>query len=104
MEHLRCEYEGSTFAVMEDFVEEYRYCADATPSKPLTVERLRRLTNGVLANTVRPDKVRAASLPHIGPDYTLRTPLQNPSALSCSRAKLSLRRGAMATDLMHCIG
>mmetsp|Transcript_16163 Transcript_16163/g.41293 ORF Transcript_16163/g.41293 Transcript_16163/m.41293 type:complete len:778 (+) Transcript_16163:219-2552(+) len=73
MDHLRCEYEGATFAVMEDFVEEYRYCADATPAKPLTVGRLRRLAEGVLANTVRPDKVTSQRIPaekdNLGPVY-----------------------------------
>lgn len=73
MEHLRCEYQGVTFAVMEDFVNEYRYCADATPTKPLSVERLRRLTDGVLANSLKPDKVASQKVPdpkdNLGPVF-----------------------------------
>lgn len=41
IETLRCDYQGQTYAVLEDLEQEYLYCAVPGPGKNLTV-RLRR--------------------------------------------------------------
>ena len=41
IEQLRCDYQGQTYAVLEDIEMEYLYCAVPGPGKNLTV-RYRR--------------------------------------------------------------
>lgn len=73
--HLRCEFTGASFAVLEDFQEEYRYCVEASLEKPLTSGRITRLVQGFLSqdrNVIHnPDKLRSEPIPkeNYGPVY-----------------------------------
>ena len=74
--HLRCDFDGETsFAVLEDFAEEYRYCVEASVARPLTPGRIQRLVDGFISQdrTVvhSPDKLRSQPIPkeNLGPVF-----------------------------------
>ncbi|QDZ24310.1 protein disulfide isomerase [Chloropicon primus] len=78
LSHLRCDFDGeTTFAVLEDFREEYRYCIEASSDRPLTFGRIERLVEGFVGRdkTVlgSPDKLRSEPVPsresNVGPVY-----------------------------------
>lgn len=79
VQHLRCDFDGgSSFAVLEDFREEYRYCVEAGGKRgPLTVDRIARLARGFVARVgdalLSPDKLRSKPVPskakNLGPVY-----------------------------------
>jgi len=54
--HLRCDppADGGSFAVLEDFAEEYFYCVQP----PLSAERLSAVAEAFLARGLAPDKLR----------------------------------------------
>jgi len=63
MQHLRCDYTGQTYAVLEDFVNEYMYCATPDRDSNLTVSRLEKLVAGYLEQSLKPDKVKSERVP-----------------------------------------
>jgi len=65
--HLRCDFHNKTMAVLEDFHEDYRYCVETYPERPLTVHRIEKLVDEVLANTAEPDKVKSEEPPKNNP-------------------------------------
>ena len=69
MDHLRCEFKNASFAVLEDFTEEYRYCVESTDESPLTVDRIKKLVQGYVSQdkNLEPDKVRSEPLPKRNP-------------------------------------
>ncbi|GBG41723.1 hypothetical protein CBR_g74886 [Chara braunii] len=71
LDHLRCQYRGASYAVLEDFEDDYRYCVETNPMEKLTVSRLRKLCDGFLSRTATPDHVVSEPIPiaNVGPVF-----------------------------------
>jgi len=71
LDNLRCDYQGETYAVLEDIENEYLYCAMPSPGRNLTVARMHKLIQGYMEQTIDPDKVRSQKPPekNEGPLY-----------------------------------
>ena len=51
---------GGSYAVLEDFEEDYRYCVEGTAADRLTVDRVRAVLDGFLHNYAEldPDRIK----------------------------------------------
>ena len=66
LEHLRCKAAradgagtSKTFAVIEDFENEYRYCVNVGDGKDLSSDRLSKTLESFHAGTLKPDELRS---------------------------------------------
>eukprot|EP00898_Chlorokybus_atmophyticus_P003168 jgi/Chlat1/3852/Chrsp26S04155 len=63
LEHLRCEHTSVTYAVLEDFKEEYRYCISTDSTSPLTPARIEKLVEAYSSRSITPDHIRSEPAP-----------------------------------------
>eukprot|EP00899_Mesostigma_viride_P016649 jgi/Mesvir1/24986/Mv16947-RA.2 len=66
-EHLRCENTGVSYAVIEDHVDEYRYCINTNADSPLSAERINKTCTAFIERDVDPDHLRSERPPLVDP-------------------------------------